>query len=73
MTSNVVHGFHRLRSFWSGPKGPYARKRAARPPEPTASGPPFIHPGFVNVAAIPGIVTGNYMRLPGATAKNILF
>ena len=43
-------------------------KRAARPPEPTASGPPFINPGFLNVAAILGIVTGNYMRLPVATA-----
>jgi hypothetical protein len=28
----------------------------------------FIHPGFLNVAAIHGILTDNYMRLPGASA-----
>ncbi|HBF37020.1 MAG TPA: hypothetical protein DDW50_06835 [Firmicutes bacterium] len=67
MTSIMVHGFHRLRFFLSGQKEP------KEPPEPTASGPPFIHPGFLNAAAIPGILTGNYMRLWRATAKNVLF
>ena len=62
MTSVIVHGFHRLRSFWSGPKGP------KRPPEPRSSGPPAIPPGFLNAAAIRGILTGNYIRLSGATA-----
>ena len=61
----MVHGFHRLSDFWSGPKV------TKKPPEPTASGPPFIHPGFVNVAAILGIVTGNYMRLSGAGPRGL--
>ena len=62
MTSIVVHGFHRLSSFLSGQKG------TKEPPGTKFPGLSFIHPGFVNVAAIPGILTGNYMRLPVATA-----
>ena len=63
----MVHGFHRLSSFWSGPKG------TKRPPKPTDFGLPFIHPGFLvgrahfNARRHPGLSTGNYMRLPGAT------
>ena len=40
MTILFVHGFHRLRSFWSGPKGP------KRPPETKFPGLSFIPPGF---------------------------
>jgi hypothetical protein len=58
----MVHGFHRLRFFLSGQKEP------KEPPEPTDSGPPFIRPGFLNVAAILGILTGYYMRLSMAAA-----
>ena len=42
--------------------------RAARPPEPRGSGPPAIHPGFLEGLRHPGLLTGNYMRLPMATA-----
>ena len=62
MSIMIVHGFHRLSSFWSGPKG------TKRPSAPTDSEPPFIHPGFLNVAAIPGTLSANYMRLSMATA-----
>ena len=58
----MVHGFHRLRSFWSGPKGP------KRPPKPTDFGLPFIHPGFLVGFRHPGLSTGDYVRLSGATA-----
>ena len=58
----LVHGFHRLSSFLSGQKG------TKEPPEPTDSGPPFIHPGFIEGLRHPGLSTGNYMRLPKATA-----
>jgi hypothetical protein len=32
----------------------------------------FIHPGFVNAAAVRGILTGNLVFLPTATAMFIL-
>ena len=41
MTGIMVHGFHRLSHFLSG------QKVTKEPPEPTASGPPSIHPRFL--------------------------
>jgi len=49
----MVHGFHRLGHFLSG------QKVTKEPPTPTDFGLPFIHPGFLNVAAIHGTLTGN--------------
>jgi hypothetical protein len=57
-----VHGFHRLSNFLNG------QKVTKKPPKPTDFGLPFIHPGFLNVAAIHGNLTRNYIRLPMATA-----
>jgi hypothetical protein len=48
-----VHGFHRLSNFLNG------QKVTKKPPKPTDFRLPFIHPGFLNVAAIPGLSTGN--------------
>jgi len=47
-----VHGFHRLSDFWSD-QSPKGRRNLG-------SGPPLIHPGFLNAAAIHGILTGNW-------------
>jgi hypothetical protein len=35
---------------------------SGRPPEPTDSGPPFIHPGFLNGAAFHGTLSGNLVE-----------
>ena len=58
----MVHGFHRLSNFLGG------QKVTKEPPKPTDFGLPFIHPGFLVGLRHPGLSTGNYMRLPTATA-----